>query len=145
MMSLVDLARLFLYLREAGQNHGLRVNGVQVWAGGKDGDSWCLELVWVILDLYTQGNVPFPRGLTCEGLRQLAVTKGWVIEHSEIGCLVLSINSAGIAHHVGICTQISPLMTIAGNTSENGLSDNGDRCAEHTISPTQKIYVRLPL
>ncbi len=61
----VDVARQFLYVREAqaqGQNRGLRVEGIQHWAMGTFGDSWCDEFaVGFVLDICFQGDSPFPR------------------------------------------------------------------------------------
>ncbi len=60
------------------------------------------------------------------------------------GDIVLSLNPDGTAHHVGIIANVSPLSSIAGNTSEDGSSSNGDRVAEHWISTALKLYVDVP-
>ncbi len=144
---LVLIARQFLYLREAqtlGQNRGLRIEGVEHWSGGQFGDSWCMEFVWFVLDIAFQGGCPFDRQQSTEAFRQIAVARGWIVESPQIGDLVLSVTSAGQAHHVAIVTGLSPLTAIAGNTSEDGTSSNGDRVAEHTISPALKVFVHIP-
>lgn len=142
-MTIVDIARLFLFVREVPQNKGARVNGIQLWSLGQSGDSWCCEFASMMLDLAYQGNAPIPRTGSCEVVRQIAETKGFMVETPSVGDLVLSINSAGVAHHIGICTG-TPLTTIAGNTSPDGLSENGNGVYEHPVDPTHKLFVHLP-
>lgn len=147
MLNPVEVARQFLYVREAqtvGQNRGLRVEAVQHWSGGQSGDSWCMEFVWMVLDICCQGAPPFARTQAVEVVHQLAIKNGWIVDEPEPGDLVLSVNAANHAHHIGFCTETNPLTTIAGNTSEDGVSSNGDRVAEHAVSPKGKIYVRYP-
>lgn len=147
-MTIIDIARLFLFVREVPQNRGLRVEAIQHWSTGQFGDSWCAEFATMILDLFFHGNAPIPRQGSCEGIYQLAKASGWIADHPVPGDLVLSINSAGIAHHCGIVTQTNPLMTsIAGNTSPDGHSDNGTGVFEHTISaipPEAFAFVHYP-
>jgi hypothetical protein len=145
----VEIARQFLYIREAqtlGQNQGQRVNAIQMWSGGKDGlgQSWCDYFATMVLDIAFQGVSPIPREGSTEATRVLAGSHGWLTHEPSVGDLVLSLNAEGRAHHVGIVTQIAPLKSIAGNTSEDGVSSNGDRVAEHTISPAGKIFVHYP-
>ena len=141
-MNAVDIARLFLHVREAGANKGLRVEAIQHYSGGQPGDSWCAEFVWLVLDLAYAGNAPVDRFQSCEVLHALAVTNGWITNNPEPGDLFLYINGQGLAHHIGIVTQSYPLLGIAGNTSEDGTSANGDRVAEHAISAN--TFVRFP-
>ena len=140
----VAVARQFLFVREAGANRGLRVEAIQHWSAGQSGDSWCMEFATMILDLCFQGNAPIPRQGGCEHVHQLAITNGWVVTDPIIGDLVLSINAAGLAHHVGIVSSVDPLTSIAGNTSEDGTSSNGDRVARHAINPANKVFVHYP-
>lgn len=143
-MTIVEIARQFLYVREAqaeGQNRGLRVEAVQHWSGGQTGDSWCMEFVWMVLDIFYQGRCPFDRMQSCEAMRQLASAKGWITNNPQPGDLFLYINDQGLAHHVGFVTQAFPLIGLAGNTSEDGISANGDRVAEHGIKATTFVHV----
>ncbi len=149
----VDVARQFLYVREAqaqGQNRGLRVEGIQHWAMGTFGDSWCDEFaVGFVLDICFQGDSPFPRQSdvedSTEATRAYAEQQGWLTDAPAVGDLVLSLDPAtGRAHHVGIVTVLDPLTSIAGNTSEDGVSSNGDRVAEHVISASNKTFVHYP-
>ena len=143
----VAIARQFLFVREAqsvGQNRGLRVEAIQHWSQGQTGDSWCAQFATLVLDLCFQGDAPIPRQGSCEAIHHMGIQKGWIVDTPERGDLVLSINSAGVAHHIGICTISDPLTTIAGNTSEDGTSSNGDRVAEHIVSPDHKVYIRYP-
>lgn len=141
----VFIARLFLFVREAGQNRGLRVEAIQHWSCGQFGDSWCAEFATMGLDLAFGGASPVPRQGGCEAIHALAKAQGWLVDAPSVGDLVLSINPAtGLAHHIGICTVVEPLTTIAGNTSDDGVSANGDRVAEHAVSPDNKVYVAYP-
>lgn len=142
-MTLLELARKFHYLREAGQNQGLRINGLQIWSGGQPGDSWCLEFVWFVLDIWYEGNPPFERMQNVQAFRVMAIAKGWQVATPEPGDLVVSVTD-NHGHHIAFCTVASPLATFAGNTSEDGASSNGDRAAEHIVSPIGKEYFRLP-
>lgn len=135
----IAVARQFLYVREAqslGQNRGLRVEAIQHWSGGQTGDSWCTEFVWLVLDISYGGEPPIDRTQSCEALRQLAGQRGWLTSTPTPGCLYLYINAAGLAHHVGFVTVPDPLTGIAGNTSPDGTSPNGDGVYEHEIHAT---------
>lgn len=143
-MTVIDIARLFLFVREAqaiGQNRGLRVEAIQHWSAGTFGDSWCAEFVTMVLDLFFQGNAPIPRTGSCETIHQLAKSSGTLTDTPSIGDIVLHLNSAGVAHHCGFVTQLHPLTSIAGNTSPDGASDNGTGVYEHAIaaSPTTTL------
>ncbi len=54
--------------------------------------------------------------------------------------------ATGRAHHVGIVTVLDPLTSIAGNTSEDGLSSEGTGVFEHAlhVAPSRIAFVRLP-
>lgn len=143
-MTVLEIARLFLFVREAqsqGQNRGLRVESIQHWSTGQFGDSWCAEWATMVLDLLFQGNAPIPRGGSCEDIHQMAKTNHWIVDLPSPGDLVLSINSAGLAHHCGIVTVVDPLTSIAGNTSADGTSSNGDGVYEHGIASENKVFV----
>jgi hypothetical protein len=132
-MNVIDIARLFLFVRESGDNRGLRVEAIQHWSQGQFGDSWCAEFATMVLDLFCQGQSPIPRGGSCQAIYDLAKQNGWVQTPSE-GDLYLYINEADHAHHVGLVTALDPLTGIAGNTSADGTSSNGDRVAEHALA-----------
>lgn len=134
----IDVARQFLYLREAqslGQNMGQRVNAVQMWSGGKDaiGTSWCAWFATMVLDICYQGAAPIPRMGSCQAIRELAQKRGWITSTPTVGSLFLYVNSQDHAHHIGIVTGLDPLTGIAGNTSPDGSSPNGDGVYEHEI------------
>jgi len=134
---IIRIARQFDYVREApslGQNQGSRVNGIQIWSLGHPADSWCAEYATMVLDLAYKGAAPIPRGGSCEAIHQQAIEARWMRPVAKPGMLYLYLNPAGRAHHVGIVTSASPLIGIAGNTSVDGASSNGDRVAEHAIS-----------
>ena len=144
-MSILDIARLFLFVREAqsvGQNRGLRVEAIQHWSNGQFGDSWCAEWVTMVLDLAYQGTAPIPRQGSTEAIRQLCEQQGYLTTTPHVGDLFFYVHDNGQAHHIGIVTDTDPLTGIAGNTSEDGTSSNGDRVAEHAISAT--VFATLP-
>ena len=141
----VVVARQFAFVREAqsvGQNRGIRVEAIQHWSQGQFGDSWCAEFATMVLDLCFQGNAPIPRGGSCQAIYDLAKAKGWVSNVPAPGDLFLYVNDADHAHHVGIVTGADPLVGIAGNTSKDGTSSNGDGVYEHAI--TAHVFVHYP-
>lgn len=144
----IQIARQFLFVREAknlGQNRGLRVEAIQHYSGGGVADSWCMEFLWLVFDIAYQGQAPFGRMQACNDLLLLAKQQQWTVLTPAVGDIALSIMpDTGRAHHVALLTGINPLVAIAGNTSEDGLSGDGDRVAEHVISPNLKVFVRVP-
>ncbi len=144
----IQIARQFLFVREAqsvGQNRGLWVEAIQHAAGGQPADSWCMEMLWCWFHIAYQGAEPFPREQSTETFRQLAAAKGWIVPTARIGDIVLSVHPGGVAHHVGLVTDVGAILkAIAGNTSQDGTSSNGDGVYEHAISPENKVYVRVP-
>lgn len=147
-MSLIEIARLFLHVREAGQNKGLRVEAIQHWSAGSPGDSWCMEMLWMWLDLAYKGKSPIDRMQSVEVFHQTAHDKGWILTDSDIvqpGDIAISIDPVTHkGHHIALVTSIEPLQAIAGNTSEDGTSSNGTGVFEHTITTTNKVFARLP-
>ena len=137
--------RQFRYVREAKeQNTGQRVEGIQRWGGGEKGQSWCCYWATMMLDSWYQGQSPIPRLGLCEDVHDLAKKNGWITTTPEPGDIVLSVTDTGHAHHIGIVTSSSPLKSIAGNTSKDGVSSNGDGVYEHEISTTNKVFVKYP-
>lgn len=143
-MNRLELAKQLDYLREAGDNAGLRIEGVQRWGGGSKGQSWCCYYATLVLDIEFKGACPIPRLGLCQDVLDLARRNGWVIDEPEVGCLVISINADGHAHHIGFCTVLEPFTVIAGNTSKDGKSSNGDGVYEHPVSRELKVFVRVP-
>jgi hypothetical protein len=147
----VTVARQFRYLREAGPNRGLRVEAVQHWSAGVPGESWCDDFaIGFVLDICFQGDSPFPRQRDIDGSTVAALAyaraHGWIVPYADSvpGDLVFSVRADGTPHHIGIETVHAPLTTIAGNTSEDGVSSNGDRVGEHVVSQDGKVFVHYP-
>lgn len=159
-LTIPQIARLFLPLREAqsiGQNMGQRVNAVQLWTSGPSafGESWCDDWAWLVLDLYFEFQCPFPRTASTDVTLKYARDNDIIVDEPEEGDLILSLNSSTDAHHIAIYTSgWAPqsdgsyrMVTIAGNTSEDGKSSNGDRVAEHEVrfaSRDKFAVVRVP-
>lgn len=129
----VQIARQFLFVREAGMNKGNRVQAIQQWGGGSPGQSWCCWFVTMVLDICYEGLSPIPRMGACQDVYDLAKKNRWLTTTPVPGDIFLYVNYVDHAHHIGFVTAVTPLAGIAGNTSENGTSSNGDRVAEHTI------------
>jgi hypothetical protein len=148
--NVIDIARLFLFVREVPGNHGQRVNAIQTWGGGKDGDSWCCFLATMILDLYFQGSSPIPRTGSCQQVYQLAQDRGWRTAEPTPGDLYLLINGEGRAHHIGFVTEGDAVQHqftgLSGNTTEDGTGDNGVCVRERAqnVVPGRVVFVRYP-
>lgn len=147
-MSAVEIARLFLYVRELPNNTGARVESIQRWGGGKPGDAWCAFYATMVLDLAFQGQSPIPRTGSCDEILKLATEKGWISETPRVGDLYLYLKTPTDAIHVGLVTDVDATgyTGISGNTSEDGLSANGDRVAERHLALRlgKTVFVRYP-
>lgn len=128
----LEIARQFLFVREVPQNKGLRVEAIQHWCDGEPGDSWCCEFATMVLDIAFQGDSPIPRLKAVEDVYLLAKThNGWITNKPVPNDLFIYVDDNDHAHHIGIYTGNN--MGIAGNTSADGTSSNGDRVAEHEL------------
>lgn len=154
-LPLAELARCFRHVREAGPNAGNRVEGIQKYCGGEKGQSWCAYMATVWLDLKFGGDAhgvsdsPIPREGSTDAIYALAKKNGWLSDAPHVDDLVLSLHpGTEDAHHVALVTNVKAdgFSAIAGNTSEDGLSSNGDRVAEHDfpLRPGVYVFVRYP-
>lgn len=144
-MNLVEIARLFLFVREVGKpNSGLWVNIFQRFVGIDDGQSWCAAFVCFVLAIWYEGRneLPFTATGVCQDIYRWAKKYAWIITAPRPGDLYLYVNSADHAHHVGIVTGAG--QGIAGNTSADGKSDNGTGVFEHALPESGVVFVRLP-
>lgn len=148
MLDPVEIARLFLYVRELKDNRGQRVEGLQRWCGGSPGDSWCAYFATFVLDIRDQGKCPLLRTGSCDVILSTARANKWVVASPEPGDLYLYVRNHDDAYHVGIVTAVgeSTFDGISGNTSPDGMSSNGDRVAERTLKhdPAKHVFVRVP-
>lgn len=138
----VLVARMLSFVREASdeQNTGQRVEAIQHWSGGIRGDSWCAHFVTMVLDIAYQGKAPIPRLGACQDIYELAQRKGWITDKPKINDLFIYVNENNHAHHVGFVTGLAPLCGIAGNTSADGISSNGNGVYEHVIRATTFVH-----
>lgn len=138
-----DISRQFLFVREAGPNRGQRVEAIQKWSGGQSGDSWCCQFTTMVLDICFDGKSPIPRLGACQQVYDLAKKEGWMVDVPTKDDIFIYVNDDDHAHHIGFVTE--PGDGIAGNTSADGKSSNGDRVAEHGISSGSHVkYIRYP-
>lgn len=145
MHPLVMLARLFRFVRETqGANRGVWVGLFQRYTGNLAGESWCCSFVSFLLSIAYQGASPLLKTASCATMLTEARIKGYEVATPLPGDLFFYLNATGHAHHVGIVTSASPLTGIAGNTSPDGLSDNGTGVYEHGIGAARITFVRLP-
>jgi hypothetical protein len=145
----VDIARQFSFVREADiQNTGLMVESIQHWSGGEKGQSWCAYFILFILDICFGGKTlnPIKRSGAVQVIYDQAKTNGWIVNDSQPGDLFIYVNDVDHAHHIGFVTVIGGSAGIAGNTSEDGKSSNGNGVYEHGISTNREHvkYIRYP-
>lgn len=143
-------ARSFLHVREVGgQNRGVWVGMIQHYTGNGPGDSWCASLASLVMGLAFAGQSPLPRSASCDVHLEAARKEGWLTDTPSVGDVFLRMNSPTDAHHIGFVTRVDEdgtIGTIAGNTSEDGKSSNGDRVAEHDLLPAAGtiLYIAYP-
>ena len=148
-MTAIDIARLFLYVRELPDNRGQRVEAIQRFGGGKPGDPWCAFFITMVLDVFDQGQCPLARTGSCDIILQTARTNRWIVSAPMAGDLYLYVRNGNDAYHVGLVTATEGtgmFRGLSGNTSIDGLSSNGDRVAERDIrlDPLKHVFVRVP-
>lgn len=148
-MRLLEIARLFLFVREASPNAGRFVEAIQRWGGGQKGDSWCAFWVTMVLDLYYRGRTPTPTTGSCQAYLEWAQRTNLIHDTPEAGDLYIRLNDAGKAHHMGFVVATMPygerrFIGISGNTSVDGQSSNGDGIVETTLRyGPSTVFVRL--
>lgn len=143
--SLSTIARRFSFVRETeGPNRGYWVHFILAFTGNTEGDSWCASFVSLVDHIATKGRMRVAK--TASTVQMLADLRaqGYVVKAPQVDDLVFTVRPNGQPHHVGIVTRLNPLTSIAGNTSADGTSSNGDGVYEHPISSFGKVFVRLP-
>ncbi len=137
--ALVATARKYLYVRETnGSNSdgGGFIDQSLASLGLSPGASWC---AWVKETATVTGvTIKFRR--SASGLNLLKLNPDLVVTDPQPGDILIEDHGHGMSH-VGIITdvikvdgEIDAVATIAGNTSSDGLSRNGDRVAEHALA-----------
>lgn len=148
----VYIARKLGFIRETtGPNRGLWVEMLQRMCGGEPGFSWCAYFVCFVLAVVFGGYTKSPIVKTgrCQDIYEQAKKKGWVTDKPSVGDLFLYVDANDHAHHVGIVTEMlrtrPPYIVdgIAGNTSEDGKSNNGTGVFEHAVSSTS-VFIHYP-
>lgn len=148
--ALIWFARRYGFVREVGgANRGTWVELFQSFTGGMPGDSWCGDWLSFVLASMCGGytNMPIPRTGVCEVIHAHAIDRGWISSTPSLADVYLFLDSNSHAHHCGLITQAAPLTGIAGNTSADGTSSNGDGVYEHALhvaSPGRIVFVHYP-
>lgn len=144
----VDEARKYDFIRESGgQNRGQSVEAIQRWNGGLPGQSWCAYFVLFILDICFGGksSSPVVRSGAVQAIYDQAKKNNWVTSKPIPGDMFIYVDASDHAHHIGFYTGSANGVPvgIAGNTSADGSSSNGDRVAEHTLTtnPARIKYI----
>ncbi len=144
----VAIMRQFSFVRETlGANRGVFVEAFQRIGDGKPGDSWCMDLVSFVLWVCYQGPAPLPRTGACAVAFEVAKQNGWITKNPAVNDVFFRVDETGHAHHVGLVTRVysDRVGSIAGNTSEDGLSSNGTGVFEHDLSfKPSLVFVHIP-
>lgn len=142
-VSLTAVARHLAFIRETeGPNRGAWVGFLQRFCNGQDGESWCADFVSVVLDIAFHGRSPLAATSSTRVMLAEATRKGLLVAVARPDDLYFYVRADGTPHHVGIVTDVAPLVGIAGNTSEDGLSSNGTGVFEHDIGG-RMVFVRV--
>lgn len=145
--SLSAVAKRFDFVRETeGPNRGYFVAYFLRYTNTEEGQPWCAAFLSKVLDIAYKGKSPLIKSASTVVLLSLARQKGWVVQTPQVDDLYFFIRDDGTAHHVGAISGVSPSRGIAGNTSSDGLSSNGDGVYDHELNvlPKSIVFVRLP-
>jgi CHAP domain len=150
--ALVATARKYLYVRETNGNNsdnGHFIDASLAALGLPPGNSWCAAAIcaWVKETQQTTGaKFKFRRSARAMGLWELNTDLRVAVADIQPGDILCWDHGSGLGH-VAICTaavkvngDLASLDAVAGNTSADGHSRNGDRCAEHAVTyPDPKL------
>lgn len=143
--SLTVIARRLSFIRETeGPNKGYWVRFLQDFCDGVEGDSWCADFESFVEHVAYKGKAPTPRTGSTDVKLKFCVKQQWIVTEPQVDDIYFYYHPGGTAHHIGIVTRVSPLTGIAGNTSEDGLSSNGDGVYEHRLTASRIAFARLP-
>lgn len=144
--SLSTVAARLSFIRETeGPNAGYWVNFLQRFCDGVEGDSWCADFESFVEDVAYKGKNLTPRTGSSDAKLRFCKAKGWIVAQPQLDDLYFYVHSNGVAHHIGIVSGIAPLTGIAGNTSKDGRSSNGDGVYDHAINAAACVFARLSI
>ena len=144
---LLAVAQDLAFIRETeGLNRGRWVAWLQEFCHGRPGDPWCCDFESFVEHVAYHGHPPTKRTGACQEKLDDCRRLNFMISAPTIGCLVFTLTASGHAIHIGIVTDLHPLTAIAGNTSEDGLSINGDGVHTHPVRthPSRLAFAQLP-
>lgn len=136
---LIAHARTFLYVREKTANSSPEIDAWLHRVGQPPGVSWCAAFAFSMVKDVDPTN---PLRPSASALHLLANNLSLQVKLNDLqpGDIVIYDEGEGLGH-VAIATnvvvvndQLGAFDTIAGNTSADGKSRNGDRVAEHEAS-----------
>lgn len=139
--ALIARARQDLHVRETSPNQGPVINDMLAGVHCAPGCSWCAAAVcWWIAHAGLDPSITFHP--SASALSLLERNPHLVITDPQPGDVVVWCHDpAKHLGHVGIVTAttrvngvLTSITVIAGNTSADGRSPNGDRVAEHECS-----------
>lgn len=146
--SLSAVAKRLDFIRETeGPNRGYWVEFLQSFCDGVPGDSWCADFESFVEHVAYKGKNPTPRTGSTNAKLDFCLAKGWITKTPQVDDLYFYVHPTGRAHHIGIVSGVkgAAIWGIAGNTSSDGKSSNGDGVYEHAISVGPSVvFVRLP-
>lgn len=134
---LIAHARSFEFVRETAPNSSPEIDRWLARLGLPPGNSWCAAYACcMVLDLDPHTQLKASAG----ALALLAKNQPLRVQTPQPGDIVVWDHGHGLGH-VAIVTSVvrvggavGGLTAIAGNTSADGASRNGDRVAEHEVS-----------
>ncbi len=136
-VELIAHARKFLYVREVTPNTGPEINGWLQRVGQPPGKSWCAAFAYCMVKDVEPSNPLKPSASALHLLEYNKHAQIASIDDLQPGDIVIYDHGKGEGH-AAIATNVTKVGgklaafdTIAGNTSADGKSRNGDRVAEH--------------
>lgn len=146
---LIAHARSFLYVRETGPNVGdPEISDWQSRLGCKPGDSYCACFACCMVRDLDPGNPLKPSASALHLYSNNPTLQIKSLDDLQPGDILIWDHGKGKGH-AAIATQTTKVAgklaaadAIAGNTSADGKSANGDRVAEHDV-PLEKLVGAL--
>jgi len=117
---ILQIARLFLFVREVKGNFGRWVEAMQRVGGTVKGQPWCACAVMTVLGIVYRGKPPLPYTAGCDELLRAGRKLGIVRTDPAPGDVFLLMASEHDATHTGFVTDVTDTHfgTLEGNSSD---------------------------